>query len=103
MPKRKAPALENSIAQSIFDELDLYARDKQFYPVQGALYGHMTRFVKNADGNLERAYALSIGEFNYWFSRLVEEGHIVIDRETRAIRAVHLMIVEKENPPIGFS
>ena len=97
MPRRKGPALDNPIARSIFNELDLYARDRQFYPVQNALYNHMTGFVKRPDGKLERRYVLSVGEFNYWFSRLVEEGHIEIDNATRAIRAMHLAIVQRED------
>lgn len=105
MPKRKSGAMENPTARDIFNELDLYAKDRQFYPLQNALYGYMTRFMKDASGKLvldengkpKRHYNLSISTFNWWFSRLVEEGFIVIDRETRSIRAVHLQIVEKED------
>lgn len=100
MPRRKGPALDNPVARSIFNELDLYAKDRQFYPVQNALFNHMVGFTKMPDGHLERRYNLSVGEFNYWFSRLVEEGYIEIDLATRAIRAMHLAIVEKEDANI---
>lgn len=97
MPKRKKPVMENSIARNIFNELELYAKDKQFYPLQGALYAYMTRFVKDeATGEMKRCYDLRVGTFNWWFDRLVEEGFIEIDRVTRSIRAVHLVIVERD-------
>lgn len=99
MPKRKGPALDNQIARDIFSELELYAKDRQFYPLEHALYSHMVRFERNADGKLERRYNLIKGVFRYWFSRLVEEGYIEIDKETRAIRATHLIIVEKDKSP----
>lgn len=102
MPKRKEPVLNNAIARDIFNELDLYAKDKQFYPVEHALYGHMIRFVLR-DGKMQRMYSLSKGEFRYWFARLVEEGYIQIDPASRAIRCVHLQIVEKEEIPTGTS
>jgi hypothetical protein len=97
MPKRKEPVMNNAIARDIFNELDLYAKDKQFYPVEHALYAYMTRFVKGEDGTRRRCYNLSISTFRWWFLRLVEEGYIKVDPETRAIRAVHLMIVERED------
>lgn len=100
MPKRKEPVMTNAIARDIFNELDLYAKDKQFYPVQHALYAYMTRFVKDETGHLKRCYDLSISTFNWWFNRLVEEGYIKIDPITRSIRAVHLMIVEREDSNI---
>lgn len=104
MPRRKGQVMDNPIARSIFSELELYAKDKQFYPLQNALYGHMTRFVKGSDGQLKRCYDLSLATFNWWFGRLVEDGYIKIDRETRSIRAVHLQIVERDGPsPMGNS
>lgn len=98
MPRRKGPVMDNPIARSIFNELELYAKDRQFYPLQGALYAYMTRFVKDeTDGELKSCYDLRVGTFNYWFDRLVEDGYIEVDRTTRSIRAVHLMIVERED------
>lgn len=105
MPKRKAPVLDNSIAKLIFDELDLYAKDKQFYPVQNALYSYMTKQQFNRATHKQepsRYPDLARGTFDYWFERLVEEGYIEIDGATRAIRCVHLAIVERDLPPVAF-
>lgn len=100
MPKRKGPVLENPIARSILDELSLYAKDKQFYPLQNALFGYMTRPQFNPATRKEdppRYPKLKLWIFDYWYERLVEEGYIEVDRATRSIRCVHLAIVEREN------
>lgn len=101
MPKRKEPVMDSSIARDIFNELDLYAKDKQFYPIEHALYRHMKRYIRNDAGVLEPLYKFSKGEFRYWFGRLVDERYIEIDEDTRAIRCSHLMIVEKEQADSG--
>ena len=90
MPKQKRPVLESSVARDILNELEHYAKDKQFYPAQNALFGHMRR----------KRYELTISEFNYWFSRLAWDGYIEIDPDTRAIRAVKLIIVERDDSSI---
>lgn len=99
MPKRKGPALTHKIARAILDELSQYATDSQFYPVQNALYGYMARDHYNPKTRkMEKARYPDLKRwiFDYQFERLVEEGYIEIDRPTRAIRCVHLQIVEKE-------
>lgn len=97
MPKRKTDALNNSIAKSIFNELDLYAKDRQFYPIEGALYSYMIRPEKNESGKFKPRYDFNQDTFRYWFGRLVEDGYITIDKDTRSIRCNHLMIVEKDD------
>lgn len=86
MPRRKEPIFKTP-ARDIFAELEIYAKDKQFYPVQNALFCHMQR----------KEYDITIGEFNYYFKRLVDEGYIEIDDDTRAIRATKLIITERDN------
>lgn len=89
MPRRKTPIMKTP-ARDVFAELELYAKDKQFYPVQNALFGHMQR----------KDYDITIGEFNYYFDRLVEEGYIDVDDDTRAIRATKLIIVDRDNADV---
>jgi hypothetical protein len=106
MPKRKDPVLNNSTALLIFNELDLYAKDKQFYPVQNALYSYMTKPQFNkATRQMDppRYPDITRGTFDYWFERLVEEEYIKVDSATRAIRCVHLVIVERENAPVSLA
>lgn len=104
MPRRKEPVLNVQTARDIFNELDLYAQDKQFYPVQGALFSYMTKPQRNPMTKIvepARYPDLKLGVFNHWFNRLVEEGYIQVDRVTRAIRCVHLAIVEKDADPLA--
>ena len=87
MPRRRESIEASAVAQDILSVLQTYATDSQFYPTQNGLYAHMKRL----------GYRYTIGSFNYWFSRLVEAGHIQIDwQNTRAIRATSLAIVERE-------
>jgi hypothetical protein len=102
MSRRKEQVMNNQIARDIFNELDLYAKDKQFYPPQNALFKYMTESQFNRmtrRKNPARYSDLSQGKFNYWFSRLVEEKYIEIDPITRAIRCIHLAIVERDDVP----
>ncbi len=99
MPRRKEP-LMNTPARDIMAELEHYAKDRQFYPVQNALYGHM---IRRRDENGGRVYpGLTVGVFNYYFKRLVDEGFVQIDPDTRAVRAVKLMIVERDDYTADF-
>ena len=103
MPKRKTPAINNAVARDIFNELSLYGQDKQFLPVQNALFSFMTKPHWNPlNHQLEapRYPELRQGVFDYWFDRLVEEGYIEIDRVTRAIRCTDLAIIKKEDVSI---
>jgi hypothetical protein len=104
MPKRRESLSQlwshndSHISHLIFNELDLYAKDRQFYPVQNALFSYMTNEQWNAGTHKldpPRYPHLSQGIFDYWFGRLVEEGYIEIDQTTRAIRCLHLEIIEK--------
>lgn len=98
MSRRKPPALSNETARCILNELSLYATDKQFYPLQNTLWAYMAKPQWNYATlchDPARYPALGQWTFNYWFERLVEDGHIEIDKATRAIRAAHLEIVEK--------
>lgn len=79
--------MESQTARDILSELELYAKDRQFYPVQNALFGHMRR----------KQYDVTIGEFNYWFDRLVRENYIDIDPDTRSVRCIRLMIIERDS------
>ena len=97
MARRKQTLLDSQTARDILAELETYAKDKQFYPVQNALYGHMHR--KLDDSKCRLYNELTIGKFDYWFDRLVFEGYIDIDDDTRAIRAVRLMIVDRDDLP----
>lgn len=110
MPKRKQTLQAiwekepDHISRQIFRELDLYAKDKQFYPVQNALWRYMTEPQYNPrTRKTEVARYPEIGQwkFDYWFGRLVEERFIEIDPTTRAIRCVHLEIVEKEGSDLA--
>lgn len=86
MPKRRQPLQDSQVAQDILSVLETYAIDAQFYPTQNGLYNHMRRM----------GYKHTIGSFNYWFSRLVEARKIDVDwSNTRAIRAVNLVIVDR--------
>lgn len=102
MVTRKGYVLQNKTARAILDELNLYAKDKQFYPVKFALF----RYMRDGETDKSHKYTpgrypeLTQGSFNYWFDRLVAEGYIEIDWTTRAIRCVHLMIVEREDFPL---
>ena len=91
MPRRKAAIEDNPIAQDILNELALYGTDKQFQPVQNALYGHMKRETKDRP-----AYDYTIGEFNYWFDRLVRAGLIEVDDDTRAVRASSILMISRD-------
>lgn len=91
MPRRKSPVEESQIAQDILNELELYGKDKQFQPVQNALYGHMKRETKDRP-----AYDYTIGEFNYWFDRLVRAGCIEVDDDTRAVRARNIIMIGRD-------
>lgn len=102
MPKRKTPVLNNALARSILTELIEYARMKQFYPVQNALWRYMaTPQFNPITKKQEPARYPGLGQwtYGYWFERLVLEGYIEIDQATRAIRCVHLEIVEKSDLP----
>src|SRR5260221_11195600 len=86
----------NHISQNIFDELEGYAKDKGFYPVQNALYKYMAEAQWNeATRKLDdpRYPALTIGTFNHWYDRLIAEGYIILDK-TRSVKMAHLVIVE---------
>lgn len=85
------------ISKKIFDEMDLYAKDKGFYPVQNALYKYMACEQWNdATRQLDDARYpdLTIGTFNHWYDRLVGEGYIIVDK-TRSVKMAHLQIVDK--------
>lgn len=103
MPKRKGPVLDNPTARDILNELSLYAKDRQFYPVQNALWRYMaqTQYNPKTHKKEEARYPkLGVWTFDYWFDRLIEEGYIEVDNITRAIRCVHLEIVEREGSDI---
>lgn len=91
MPKRRTAIAESRIAQDILSELELYGTDKQFQPVQNALFGHMKRATQDRD-----PYNYTIGEFNYWFDRLVRAGLIEVDPNTRAVRASNILMVSRD-------
>jgi hypothetical protein len=91
MPKRPTLIDESKIARDILNELELYGTDKQFQPVQNALYGHMKRGTKDRE-----PYDYTIGEFNYWFDRLVRAGLIEVDPDTRAVRASKIVMVPRD-------
>jgi hypothetical protein len=106
MVTRKGYVLTNKTARAILDELDLYAKDKQFYPVKFALLRYMQEGETKKEGrrivHIPGKYPeLTFGSYNYWFNRLVDEGYIEMDWTTKAIRCLHLIIVEREDilPP----
>lgn len=88
---------EDHISKNIFDEMELYAKDNGFYPVQNALYKYMAADQWN-DVTLQfddaRYPDLTIGVFNHWYDRLVDESYIIVDK-TRSVKMAHLVIVEK--------
>lgn len=87
------------ISKNIFNELELYATDQGFYPVQNALFKYMAEEQWNdATKRLEPARYpdLTIGAFNHWYDRLIAEGYIILDK-TRSVRMAHLVIVEKSD------
>lgn len=101
MPRRKGPCLDNKTARDILHELSLYATDKQFYPVKYALYTYMAKpyyDLKTHRHEPPRYPDLGLWTFDWWFDRLVEEGYIEVDPVTKAIRCLHLEIIEKEEP-----
>lgn len=105
MAPRKQPILENKTARIILAELDLYAKDRQFYPLEGALFTYLTKgeYDHRKRKYIEPRYpemANHWGSFHYWFVRLSNEGFIEIDNNTRAVRCVHLQIVEKDASPL---
>lgn len=105
MPKRKDRleaiwARDSShISRLIFNELDLYAKDKQFYPVRFALFNYMTRPQFNPmtrKNDPVRYPDLRRGTFDYWFERLISEGFVTVDFTSSAVRCEHLAIVERD-------
>lgn len=101
---RRGYVLTNKTARAIMDELNLYATDKQFYPSKFALLRFMqegeTKKVGNRAVHIPGRYPdITFGSYNYWFNRLVEEGHIEMDWTTKAIRCIHLIIVERDDVP----
>jgi hypothetical protein len=110
MPKRKQPLPQiwreseakgqQHVSQLIYEELKEYAKDNQFYPLQHVLFRYMAEPVWNdttLDCNPARYPDLTLGKFNFWFRRLIEEGFIVLDDfQSRAVRCAELEIVEKE-------
>jgi hypothetical protein len=87
------------ISQTIFEELRLYAVDKQFYPGQNALYGLMTSpqwDLTTSDWIPAQYPDLSKGIYYYWLRRLCESGYVFIDDDSGAMRCAQLEIVEKE-------
>lgn len=88
------------VSRQIWNELDHYARDKGFYPIQNKLYRYMTDPQWNkATKKMDPPRYPELGQwvFDYWYDRLIEEGYIEVDQITRSIRCSHLVIVEKEN------
>jgi hypothetical protein len=106
MSKRKEPISKiwqdtpDHLSHQIFSELELYATDKGYYPIQNALFRFMTQPQWNEKVRKQdepRYPKLGQWTFDYWFDRLVEEGYIEVDQVTRSIRCTHLIIVEREN------
>jgi hypothetical protein len=88
----------NHISRNILAELTLYAKDKQFYPLQRTLFRMMAYPSFNPvtlKPEEPRYPDLQLNLYDYWFARLVEEGYIEIDQPTRAIRCARLEIVDK--------
>lgn len=88
------------ISRLILNELILYAKDRQFYPVRRALWRYMAYPAFNpATRKLDppRYPDVELNLYDYWFSRLVSEGYIEIDQNTSAIRCVNLEITEKDD------
>lgn len=103
MPPRKQPVLQNSTARIILTELDLYAKDRQFYPLEGSLFTFLTKGEVNPKTRKwepGRYPNLTWGMFHYWFERLVSEHYIDVDFTTRAVRCLHLAIVERGESPL---
>ncbi len=104
MPLRRRPVLQHPTARAILAELELYAKDRQFYPLEHSLFIYMTKgedrpeLRKHEPG---RYPEMTWGSWHHWFERLVEEGYIEIDFNTRAIRCLHLEIVEKDDSPLA--
>ncbi len=93
---------DTHISRVILNELEEYAKMRQFYPVPNALYSYMTKPRWNkAAKKLDPPFYPDLKEtlFRYWFRRLVGAGYIEIDDDTRAIRCIHLQIIERD----GFS
>lgn len=92
---------QTHLSRAIYNELYQYAIDKQFYPVENALYRYMTEPQLNEATHCEepaRYPYLGHGSFHYWFMRLCDEKYIAIDLSTsRAVRCESLEIVEREN------
>lgn len=98
------------IARRILDELFDYALTGQVYPNQKGFFHYLTEpqtvIVVTDHGKRECVttkpkYAeLTIGSYNHWFRRLVEEGYIFIDRRngSRSIGCTQLEIREREEP-----
>lgn len=93
MPRRKQPVLESKTARDILAELENYGVDRKFQPVQNALFNYMTRWDKEQNCPV---YDITIGEFNHWFDRLVNAGHIEVDDITRSVRAVQIDMVRRD-------
>lgn len=94
----------NHISKLIFNEMDVYAQDKGFYPVQFALYKYMAEPQWNkATLKMDpaRYKGLTQGKFDHWYDRLVEENYIIVDPTTRSVRLMHLVIVEREGIDIA--
>lgn len=104
MPPRKIPLWQiwldddNHISKQILRELELYAKDKGFYPLQNVLFTMLTNGRYNpVTHKWEPArYSFEIGTYNYWFKRLVEEGYVGLDPDSRSINSTSLEIREKE-------
>lgn len=106
MPPRKQYVLDNKTARIILSELDEYAKMRQFYPLEHSLYTYLTEGEpdpKNRKKSEARYPELKgrWGMFHHWFGRLVEDGFIEIDQTTRAVRCVHLQIIEKDTSPLA--
>jgi hypothetical protein len=87
MPRRAKP-LEDTPAFDILSELHAIADTRQIIPNEHALFVHM---------RTTRGYThLNIDQFRYYFSRLVKEGHLRIDQQTRAITILARRIVPAE-------
>jgi hypothetical protein len=110
MPRPKFPLAQmwhsnpGHISRMILEELTLYAKDKQVYPIQNQLFHLMTdpQYNKKTNEPIPPRYPEIVGKgntFDYWFGRLVEEGYIEIDWPTRSIRCTKLAIVDMGDKP----
>lgn len=87
------------LSEEIYQEFEQYAKDTGFYLSQNALFRWMTegRWIAPKVYQKPRYPKLTLGSFNYWFDRLVDEEYIAVDSQGRSVSSSRLSITEKDD------